>query len=88
MSWANELVPPRLSLRAISADLLADWRIYQRERVPFRDRLVFLFLRVSQRIAYNLGWNNGIRRKRELVRTTNGLSDSSATGRGRGRTTP
>ena len=56
MSWANELIPPRLSPKTLAAELRSAWISYRRYSLPMRDRLVFLCLRILQRLAYNAGW--------------------------------
>ena len=61
MSWANELVPLRITLRSIWEDLRASWKLYKLANVPISDRAAFLALRVLQRVAYNAGWKAGIR---------------------------
>ena len=61
MSWHNELVPPPLTLRALSEDMVEAWGLYARARLPLRERLLFLVLRGTQRVAYGIGWRDGRR---------------------------
>jgi len=53
------LAPPPASSLAIFHDLRWHWRLYAEDELPWRDRFFFFFLRVVQRIAYNLGWRRG-----------------------------
>ena len=65
MSWANELVPPRASLRSLLAELTSAWRLYRQARVPLRERGAFLVLHALQLCAYRAGWNAGLRDLRD-----------------------
>jgi hypothetical protein len=56
------LEPPAATPRAIWDDLRWHHRIYRMEGLDLRTRLGFLALRVVQRVAYNLGWSEGVSR--------------------------
>jgi hypothetical protein len=56
------LDPPSASPRAILSDLRWHARIYAMEGLDRRTQLIFLGLRVVQRLAYNRGWNRAGRR--------------------------
>lgn len=60
MSWANELVPPPLTPRAIWAEATSAWKAYSEAKLPIPERLLFLCLRLVQRCSYNLGWEAGV----------------------------
>lgn len=63
MSWHSELLPPSLTLSNLVQELsLADSE-YKRAGLSAQDRMVFLALRVVQRVAYNVGWAAGNRRR-------------------------
>lgn len=59
MSWHSELTPPPLTLGSLVNDLVEAWRVYARAGLPLTDRLAFLTLRATQRVAYGLGWRKG-----------------------------
>ena len=61
MSWHSELVPPPLTLGNLMRDLVEAWGMYARARLPLANRLTFLGLRATQRVAYGLGWREGRR---------------------------
>ena len=59
MSWHSELTPPPLTLGNLARDLVEAWGMYAEANLPLADRLSFLALRATQRIAYGLGWRRG-----------------------------
>lgn len=62
MSWHSELTPPPLTLGNLARDLVEAWAVYAKADLPLADRLMFLSLRATQRVAYGLGWRDGQRR--------------------------
>jgi len=64
LSWIDELSPMVPTPRALARDALACWTEYRAEGLPHRTRLIFCGLRVSQRVAYWVGWQAGAPRWR------------------------
>lgn len=54
--------PPPATFGAVLRDLRWQWALYREDGLPLRERVVFLGLRVAQRLAYNAGWWIGGRR--------------------------
>ncbi len=61
MSWANELVPAKVSILGLWQELRADNKAYLVARLCVRERAAFLFLRLMQRLFYTAGWRAGAR---------------------------
>lgn len=57
-TWEG-LRPPSTTFRAIRDELRWCSALYQEDALPYRERAVFLGLRVVQRLAYNAGWVMG-----------------------------
>ncbi len=58
--WTYDtLSPPRLTPQNIYKDLEWHIRLYRESELSFRTIVVFVFLRMSQRLFYNLGWRDG-----------------------------
>ena len=57
------LEPPSANILAILADLRWQSALYREEGLSSLDRIIFLGLRVVQRLAYNAGWFWGGRGK-------------------------
>ena len=59
-SWTYDtLKPPKLTVKNIYKDLKWHIRLYKNSELSFRTICIFIFLRMTQRIFYNLGWKNG-----------------------------
>lgn len=59
-NWTYDtLKPPKLTFKNIYKDLEWHIRLYQKSRLSFLTIVVFVFLRLSQRLFYNLGWRDG-----------------------------
>lgn len=67
MSWHSELAPPALTPGNLARDLIDAWGQYARAELPMRERVVFVALRATQRVAYGCGWSEG-RRARQNQR--------------------
>ena len=61
MSWHSELLPPRLSVSNLIHELAKAHSEYRAANLPASTRVVFMLLRVIQRMAYNAGWAAGKR---------------------------
>lgn len=64
MSWHSELLPPSLTLSNLVKELSKADSEYKRAGLSVQNRVVFLGLRVVQRVAYNVGWAVGNNRWR------------------------
>ncbi len=67
MSWHSELAPPTLTPSNLARDLIDAWGQYTRAGLTFRERVMFVVLRATQRVAYGFGWSAG-RRARQNQR--------------------
>ena len=77
MSRARELVPPKLSIKSLLAELASAWGLYSQARMPVREKVLFLSLRTIQYLAYYAGWEAGVRHARGSRQDMAGQSTSN-----------
>lgn len=56
---ADDLVPPKLTPSNVIRELSRTLREYEHRAVSRSDRVSFLALKLTQRVAYNYGWSQG-----------------------------
>lgn len=54
----NGLIPPKITVHSLIGDLRWHLLFYKEDGLSFNVVIFFLFLRLVQRISYNLGWWN------------------------------
>ena len=60
LSWTyNILKPPKITVKNVYKDIKYHIKLYKGEKLSFRTILGFIFLRLSQRLFYTLGWKKG-----------------------------
>ncbi|MDG6987524.1 MAG: hypothetical protein JRN71_07150 [Nitrososphaerota archaeon] len=60
ITWGyNTLRPPRITPVSLAKDLLWEMHQYRAAKLNLATSMVFLGLRILQRVAYNLGWGSG-----------------------------
>lgn len=60
LPWSyNTLRPPKLNLRNMIMDLKWHLWLYKRAKIPYAQVIMFVVLRIFQRVFYNIGWQKG-----------------------------
>ncbi|MHA1755970.1 MAG: hypothetical protein ACTSVV_04310 [Promethearchaeota archaeon] len=54
--WNFNTLKPPLKINHILKDIINAWNTYREEIPSLKRRFAFIFLRILQRISYNLGW--------------------------------
>lgn len=54
--WTYETLRPPLTFWRVLSDIRFHWFIYTKTIDSFKKRIIFLVLRIFQRLSYNLGW--------------------------------
>ena len=58
--WSYDtLKPPKLNLRNMARDLKWHLWLYKKASLPYKIVVMFVVLRILQRVAYNIGWRKG-----------------------------